>query len=90
MPEGAGLVETFGDRRILDDAGLEGGAEHIFQRFAQRPVGGGRQFDQHIPLMHASQRIAHAGAVLEHELQADARHDLAATSPSRRRARWRG
>ena len=52
--------------------------QDVLQLLAQAGARLRRQFDQHVPGMRSRQRIAAAGGVLEHHLDAHARHQLEA------------
>ena len=71
-----GLLDTVGDGGVGDEAFLHAFREDLFHHLAQAFALLRGQFDQRVPIVRRSERIAAAGAVLEHELDAAPGHDL--------------
>ena len=71
-----GLLDAVGDGGVGDEAFFHAYREDFFHHLAQAFALLRRQFDQRVPLCGVGERIAAAGAVLEHQLDAAPGHDL--------------
>ena len=79
LPEVRALRVARGERGIEHQAFLGRGAERLLEQRVERvALGAVGELHQHVPGMRLRQRIARAGDVLEHEVEADARDQLEA------------
>ena len=75
-PERLGLFQAVGDRGVSHQTALDALVEDLLHGVAQAGARLRGQLDQHVPGMRVVQRVAAAGRILQHRLDAVPQHQL--------------